>query len=71
MVTPAIDIKDEATLDGDSGSHEEKGFRSPEFLALGEEAQPIDPEMEKRVLRKIDRFLMPAMLIGMFLTLLL
>ncbi|KAL4899318.1 hypothetical protein BDW74DRAFT_189424 [Aspergillus multicolor] len=32
--------------------------------ALGEEARPIDPEVEKRVLRKIDMFLMPAMVIG-------
>jgi hypothetical protein len=29
------------------------------------EATPIDPEIEKRVLRKIDLFLMPAMVIGM------
>lgn len=27
-------------------------------------AQEIDPRIEKRVLRKIDMFLMPAMLIG-------
>ncbi|RDW63209.1 putative MFS transporter [Aspergillus mulundensis] len=32
--------------------------------ALGEEARPIDPEVERRVLRKIDMFLMPAMVIG-------
>ncbi|KAL4862275.1 hypothetical protein BDV12DRAFT_179056 [Aspergillus spectabilis] len=32
--------------------------------ALGEEARPIDPEVERRVLRKIDLFLMPAMVIG-------
>jgi hypothetical protein len=32
--------------------------------ALGEEARPIDPEIERRVLRKIDLFLMPAMVIG-------
>lgn len=28
------------------------------------EATPIDTEIEKRVLRKIDLFLMPAMVIG-------
>lgn len=28
------------------------------------EATPIDPEIEKKVLRKIDLFLMPAMVIG-------
>jgi MFS family permease len=31
---------------------------------VGEEAKPIDPEIERRVLRKIDMFLMPAMVIG-------
>ncbi|KAF6806736.1 allantoate permease [Colletotrichum sojae] len=31
---------------------------------LGEEARVIDPEVERRVLRKIDLFLMPAMVIG-------
>lgn len=29
-----------------------------------ESAQPIDPEVAKRALRKIDLFLMPAMVIG-------
>ncbi|KAL2211706.1 MFS general substrate transporter [Sarocladium strictum] len=31
---------------------------------LGEEARSIDPEVERRVIRKIDMFLMPAMVIG-------
>ncbi|KAI1157993.1 putative MFS transporter [Nemania serpens] len=31
---------------------------------MGTEARPIDPEVERRVLRKIDMFLMPAMIIG-------
>jgi hypothetical protein len=31
---------------------------------LGEEAREIDPEIERKVLRKIDWFLMPAMVIG-------
>lgn len=31
---------------------------------LGEQARHIDLEIEKRVLRKIDCFLMPAMVIG-------
>ncbi|KAI1184241.1 putative MFS transporter [Nemania serpens] len=31
---------------------------------MGTEARPIDPEVERRVLRKIDMFLMPAMVIG-------
>ncbi|KAJ5722774.1 MFS general substrate transporter [Penicillium malachiteum] len=32
--------------------------------ALGEEARAIDPELERKILRKIDIFLMPAMMIG-------
>jgi hypothetical protein len=32
---------------------------------VGEHAQYIDPEVEKRVLRKIDLFLIPAMIVGM------
>jgi hypothetical protein len=34
----------------------------------GEHAQPIDPVVEARVLRKIDLFLIPAMTIGTLLT---
>lgn len=32
---------------------------------VGEHAQEIDPETEARVLRKIDWFLIPAMVVGM------
>ena len=32
---------------------------------VGVHAQEIDPEVESRVLRKIDWFLMPAMIIGL------
>lgn len=32
--------------------------------ALGETAKPIETESERRVLRKIDLFLMPAMMLG-------
>jgi hypothetical protein len=35
---------------------------------VGEEARPIDLEVNRRVLRKIDLFLMPAMVIGMLKT---
>jgi len=31
---------------------------------VGEHAQAIDPAIEARVLRKIDVFLMPAMIVG-------
>lgn len=33
--------------------------------SIGEHARPIDPILEKKVRRKIDLFLMPAMMIGM------
>ena len=33
---------------------------------VGEHAQAIDADVEKRVLRKIDLFLMPAMVVGSF-----
>lgn len=36
----------------------------PIAAILGDEAHHIDPVLEARVLRKIDLFLMPAMLIG-------
>lgn len=37
------------------------------LAVVSDEAQEIDPAVEKRVLRKIDLFFMPAMLIGRFL----
>lgn len=36
----------------------------PTAELLGEEARAIDPDIERRVLRKIDMFLMPAMVFG-------
>jgi hypothetical protein len=36
----------------------------PTMDLLGDEARSIDPSLEKAVLRKIDTFLMPAMVIG-------
>lgn len=35
------------------------------WAIVSEEAGEIDPAVEKRVLRKIDAFFMPAMLIGL------
>lgn len=32
---------------------------------VGEHARQIDPEVESRVVRKIDAFLIPAMIVGM------
>ncbi|KAL4965449.1 putative MFS transporter [Aspergillus stella-maris] len=43
---------------------DEKALATGGVEALGEQARPIDPEIERRVLRKIDMFLMPAMVIG-------
>ncbi|KAL4795797.1 major facilitator superfamily domain-containing protein [Aspergillus venezuelensis] len=43
---------------------DEKALATGGVEALGERARPIDPEVERRVLRKIDMFLMPAMVIG-------
>lgn len=34
------------------------------LAVVSDEAQEIDPAVERRVLRKIDLFFMPAMLIG-------
>ncbi|KAI1274250.1 putative MFS transporter [Xylaria sp. FL0933] len=52
----------------DERAHEEKARPTSAVAAdadiMGTEARPIDPEVERRVLRKIDMFLMPAMMIG-------
>lgn len=49
----------------DSGtSKEAASIATPTMDLIGEEARSIDPSVEKRVLRKIDLFLMPAMVIG-------
>ncbi|KAI8245918.1 hypothetical protein K4K55_000184 [Colletotrichum sp. SAR 10_96] len=39
-------------------------YQSSVLNAVGDHAQVIDPEIEARVVRKIDLFLMPAMVIG-------
>jgi hypothetical protein len=31
---------------------------------VGQHATPIDPDLERRVVRRIDWFLMPAMIVG-------
>jgi len=35
---------------------------------VGEHAQDIDPAIEAKVLRKIDWFLIPAMIVGMYIS---
>ena len=42
----------------------DKPGRDAALDLVSDVAQEIDPRIEKRVLRKIDMFLMPAMLIG-------
>ncbi|POS76217.1 allantoate permease [Diaporthe helianthi] len=49
---------------GSSTPKENVSVATPTMELLGEEARPIDPRVEKRVLRKIDLYLMPAMVIG-------
>lgn len=58
-----------ATADRERRHPEGPAFEKDAALAVvGEQAMDIDPAVEKRVLRKIDMFFMPAMLIGMFRT---
>lgn len=45
-------------------SKEIVSIAAPTMELVGEEARSIDPNVEKRVLRKIDLFLMPAMVTG-------
>ena len=42
----------------------DSGEKDVALAFVGEHAQAIDPEVEKRVVRKIDLFLIPAMVIG-------
>lgn len=59
MASLNFDVEHAAAGDKDVGS-----FTKSAADILGDEARPIDPEVERRVLRKIDWFLMPAMVIG-------
>lgn len=54
-------VHDGADQDGEVA---EKGNLPSTAADLGEEARVIESEIEKQVLRKIDWFLMPAMVIG-------
>lgn len=51
-------------LDPESGTSSLSLDRDVAIKLVGEHAQEIDPEMERKVLRKIDLFLIPAMIIG-------
>ncbi|KAL2815103.1 major facilitator superfamily domain-containing protein [Aspergillus granulosus] len=63
MASPSPDEVDSPRNVGGENLNE-KTLVSRGVEALGDEARPIDPEVERRVLRKIDLFLMPAMVIG-------
>lgn len=50
--------------DPESGASSTSLARDVASKLVGERAQEMDPELEKRVLRKIDLFLIPAMIVG-------
>lgn len=51
--------------DAELGASQTSLDRDVAVKLVGEHAQAIDPEVEARVLRKIDWFLIPAMIVGM------
>ncbi|KAF7555916.1 hypothetical protein G7Z17_g1795 [Cylindrodendrum hubeiense] len=63
MSVPDPSINDGATPDGEKSEIKPTLATSAADL-VGEEARVIEAQIERRVLRKIDLFLMPAMVIG-------
>lgn len=55
---------DDGSITGSGGDDKYAPSQAVKLETIGEEALVIDPVIEKRVLRKIDLFLMPAMVIG-------
>lgn len=53
-------------LDAEFGASLFSLDRDVAIKLVGEHAREIDPMVEKRVLRKIDLFLIPAMIVGRF-----
>ena len=51
-------------LDVESSANSAAHEKDVAIGLVGEHAQEIDPEVEARVLRKIDWFLIPAMIVG-------
>jgi hypothetical protein len=51
---------------GDAGASSDSLGRDVATKLVGEHAQEIDPFEEARVLRKIDWFLIPAMIVGAY-----
>ncbi|KAI7779337.1 hypothetical protein LA080_000913 [Diaporthe eres] len=61
----ASSVRENGAAAVDSGeSKEVASIATPKMDLVGEEARSVDPSVEKRVLRKIDLFLLPAMVIG-------
>lgn len=58
---PSVEGPNNGDSDAEKGS---SGTLNVGLDVVGDEAQPVDPEVARRVLRKIDWFLMPAMVIG-------
>lgn len=63
MMASSVSVNGAAAVDP-RASKEAASIATPTMELVGEEARSIDPSLEKRVLRKIDLFLMPAMVIG-------
>ncbi|ETS74130.1 hypothetical protein PFICI_13996 [Pestalotiopsis fici W106-1] len=53
-----------AAATADESLNEKSGIAFTDLGVIGDEARSLDPKVERRVLRKIDWFLMPAMVIG-------
>lgn len=55
LVDPKIDVE---------SRNAENPAQDVAMAMVGEHSHPIDPAVEARVIRKIDRFMIPAMIVG-------
>lgn len=62
--SPRLATRQDEVESGENSASHEKDLA---IGLVGEHAQEIDPEVEARVLRKIDWFLIPAMIVGISL----
>lgn len=62
----ASGLEDEAQTSSRQPQTEKRAPTALDLEAIVDEVHPVDPDVARRVLRKIDLFLMPAMVIGMF-----
>lgn len=63
MVPP---LQSDTQLDPESGASSLSLDKDVAIGLVGEHAREIDPDIEARVLKKIDWFLIPAMIVGVF-----